>query len=127
VRDIADSQPILRWPGRVGHATITWVQKLSGYLLCITDGGDTISTYNSAILESDSVTGPWKMVTWMERFGEQAYFLNIPTKFLHEDGRGGWLSLSANFTIHHLGREMGERPAGAKYSLSLHEFRLGEP
>lgn len=127
VSEISASQPILRWPGRVGHATISWVETLSRFLMCITDGGDTISQYNSAILESSSVTGPWNLVTWMENFGEQAYFLNIPTKFLHDDGRGGWLSFSANFTVHHLGREMLERPSGSQYSLSLHEFRLGEP
>jgi hypothetical protein len=49
------------------------------------------------ILEADTITGPWRMVTYMRNFGEHAYFVNIPSKFISPDGRTFWLCYSANF------------------------------
>jgi hypothetical protein len=62
------------------------------------DRGTTGSRYNTYILESDQLTGPWKLVVYMHHFGEQGYFVNIPTKFVSADGRTAWLCYSANFT-----------------------------
>ena len=36
----------------------------------------------SYILEADALTGPWRLVTYLKDFGEQAYFLNFPSKFI---------------------------------------------
>ena len=33
----------------------------------------------------------------MKDFGEQAYFVNFPSKFISSDGRTLWLCYSANF------------------------------
>jgi len=114
--------------GRNGHATITYNAPLKKYLICITDGGNTISTFNSYVLESDTITGPWKLVTFMERFGEQAYFLNIPSKFISDDGLTMWLCYSANFTngMPNMGTTWKSNPVGSRYTMSLHEFRLGK-
>jgi len=35
---------------------------------------------------------------FLESFGEQGYFVNIPSKFIEEDGRTLWLCYSANFS-----------------------------
>ena len=48
-------------------------------------GTNTIAAFNTYVLESESVTGPWKMVEYMKSFGEQAYFVNIPSKFVGDD------------------------------------------
>ena len=117
-------KPLIEWQGRVGHATITYNAPMKKYLFCITDGGNTISSYNSYILESDAITGPWKLVTFMERFGQQAYFLNFPSKFMSEDGCTAWLCYSANFTNHYLGTEWPPDPPGSQYSLCLQELNL---
>jgi hypothetical protein len=123
--DFSAIKPMLEWQGRIGHATITYNAPLGKYLYCITDGGNTISSYNSYILESDAITGPWKLVSFMERFGQQAYFLNIPSKFISGDGRTMWLCYSANFTNHYLGTEWAPNPPGSQYSLCLQEMKLG--
>ncbi|MDB5563051.1 MAG: hypothetical protein JWN11_2469 [Hyphomicrobiales bacterium] len=123
--DFSAIKPLLDWQGRIGHATITYNAPLKKYLYCITDGGNTISSYNSYILESDAITGPWKLVSFMERFGQQAYFLNIPSKFISGDGRTVWLCYSANFTNHYLGTEWAPNPPGSQYSLCLQEMKLG--
>jgi len=124
--DFAAMKPLVEWDTRIGHATITYNAPLGKYLLCITDGGNTISTYNSYILESDKVTGPWKLVTFMERFGQQAYFLNIPSKFISEDGTKMWLCYSANFTNGYLGTGWEPNPPGGRYGMCLHEFQLNK-
>jgi hypothetical protein len=122
--DFSAIKPLIEWQGRVGHATITYNAPMKKYLFCITDGGNTISSYNSYILESDAITGPWKLVTFMERFGQQAYFLNFPSKFMSEDGCTAWLCYSANFTNHYLGTEWPPDPPGSQYSLCLQELNL---
>ncbi len=45
------SRPLGHWPGRMGHVTITFVPALGRYLLCGTDGGNTVSRMNSFVLE----------------------------------------------------------------------------
>ena len=71
----------------MGCVTMTYDAPLKKYLMCVTDGGNTAGYYNTYILESDQITGPWKLVTYMKHFGEQAYFVNIPSKFIAADGR----------------------------------------
>ena len=67
-------------------------------LMCITDGWPTVAKMDSYILEADELTGPWRMVSYLEDFGEQAYFLNFPSKFISDDGLSLWLCYSANFS-----------------------------
>jgi hypothetical protein len=122
--DFSAIRPLATWPGRIGHCTITYNAPLAKYLFCITDGGDTISSCNSFILEADAITGPWRLVTFMERFGEQAYFLNLPSKFISNDGRSAWLCYSANFTNHYLGTEWRPNPPGSQYALCLQELEF---
>lgn len=124
--DFTAISPLIEWEGRIGHATITYNAPLKKYLFCITDGGNTISAYNSYILESDNITGPWKLVTFMENFGVQAYFLNIPSKFISGDGRTAWLCYSANFTNHYLDTGWEAAPVGSRYSMCLQELTLGK-
>lgn len=123
-RDFGAIRPLLDWPGRIGHVTITYNAPLGKYLCCITDGGNTISAYNSYVLEADAITGPYRLVSFMERFGEQGYFLNIPSKFIAADGRTMWLCYSANFTNHYLETAWRSDPAGSRYALCLQEIKL---
>jgi hypothetical protein len=78
----------------------------------------------SYILEADAITGPWRMVSYMKDFGEQAYFLNFPSKFISPDGRSLWLCYSANFSPGWNGVELKFNPPGGRYGLCLHEVRL---
>ena len=64
------------------------------------------------------------MVVYMKHFGEQAYFVNIPSKFISRDGRTMWLCYSANFTNGYLKTEFAARPEGSRYGMHLAEIRL---
>ena len=78
----------------MGSVTMTYDAPLKKYLMVVTDGGNTISKFNTYILESSEITGPWKLVVYMKDFGEQGYFVNLPSKFISKDGRTAWLSYS---------------------------------
>jgi hypothetical protein len=113
---------------RLGCVTITYNAPLKKYLMCVTDGGTTESKYNTGIFEADQMTGPWKLVSWMQDFGEQAYFINIPSKFISDDGRTLWLCYSANFCNHMWGRQAYRAdPPGSGYAMCLQELRLLKP
>jgi Domain of unknown function (DUF4185) len=130
---LSDAGPMLSWHDRVGCTTITYNAPLKKYLMCVTDGWPIVGPMNSYILESDVITGPWHLVTFMERFGEQAYFLNIPSKFISDDGHTMWLVYSGNYTdafpeitehITAYGEPIGTNPPGSTYSMVLQEIKL---
>jgi hypothetical protein len=121
-RDFEKIKPMLKWKDHMGCVTVTYNAPLEKYLMCVTDGGKTRYYMNTYILESDHVEGPWKMVRYFERFGEQAYFVNLPSKFISEDGLTLWMCYSANFGLSEF--HFQEKPDGSRYALSLHEIKL---
>jgi uncharacterized membrane protein YgcG len=84
------------------------------------DGRTTAANMNTYILESPTLTGPFKLVTYMKDFGVQAYFCNFPSKFIAGDGNSAWLWYSANF--HPLERE--SNPPGSGYHLCSREVLI---
>ncbi len=122
--DFSKIKPLLDWNNNAGSVTMTYDAPLKKFLMCITDGGNTISRYNTYILESDQITGPWKLVVYMHNFGEQAYFVNIPSKFISQDGRTLWLLYSANFTSGYLNSKILVNPPGSEYGFDLQELKL---
>lgn len=125
--DISKIRPLAEWNDNMGCATVTFDEPLGKYLMCVTDGWPTVAKMNSYILESDRITGPWRLVVYMKEFGEQAYFLNFPSKFIGKDGRGLWLCYSANFSAGWNGVDLRVNPIGGRYGLCLHEVRLLAP
>lgn len=130
-KDFAEIKPIFSWNNHCGCVTMTYNAALKKYFMCITDGhrGTTSrKQYTSYILESSHVTGPWARIFYMKDFGPQAYFLNIPSKFISEDGQTMWLCYSANYMESKRRNDPGyvvqTTPAGSAYSLSLHEFTI---
>ena len=116
--------------------TATYNPALKTYFMCITDGHRTTTTrgkYTSYLLESNRLTGPWKIVAYMTDFGPQAYFLCIPSKFTSPDGMTMWLCYSANYMEDKRRNDpeyvQQTTPPGSAYALSLHEFtvRPGTP
>jgi len=49
---------------------------------------------NTYLLEADRLDGDWKIMTYLKEFGTQAYFVNIPSKFVGADGVTMWLRWS---------------------------------
>jgi hypothetical protein len=108
----------------MGCITATYVTPLRKFLMCVTDGGNTCARMNTYLLESSRITGPWKLVTYLKNFGEQAYFLNLPSKFISADGRTAWLCYSANFALNWNGEKIQSNPPGSHYGLVLQEIML---
>jgi hypothetical protein len=120
-------RPLLEWNNNMGCVTITYNAPLKKYLMCVTDGWPTVAKMNSYILESDKITGPWKLVTYMKTFGEQGYFLNFPSKFISEDGHTLWLCYSGNFSQGWNNIRFKAKPPGSRYGLVLQEVKLLDP
>lgn len=123
-----DIQPLIDWENNCGCVTMTYNAPLEKYFMVVTDGWPTVENMDTYILESSSITGPWKIVSYWKEFGPQAYFVNIPSKFISEDGLTMWLCYSANFTNGE-NRNNPEylksiNPPGSAYSISLHEIQL---
>ena len=126
-KDFSRIRPLAAWRDNLGCVTITCNAPLRKYLMCVTDGGNTVSYFNTCLLESSHITGPWKLVTYMRHFGEQAYFVNIPSKFISADGRTLWLCYAANFSQGWGGAKFQSLPAGSRYGMCLQEVRLLGP
>lgn len=125
--DFKKIRPLLEWNNNMGCVTVTYNAPLKKYLMCITDGGNTCSKMNTYILESDQITGKWNLVTYMKNFGEQAYFVNIPSKFIGKDGKTAWLLYSGNFAPNWNGVKIESNPPGSHYGLVLQKVELLNP
>jgi hypothetical protein len=125
--DFAKIKPIAAWRDNMGCVTMTYDAPLKKYLMCVTDGGTTSGYFNSYILESDRITGPFRLVHYLRHFGQQAYFLNVPAKFIQGDGRTLWLCYSANFATEWGTSKIESRPSGSRYAMCLQELRLLRP
>jgi alpha-L-fucosidase len=123
-RDFARIKPLVEWDNNMGCVTITYNAPLKKYLMCVTDGTNTVWKFNTYILEADDITGPWRMAAYLKDFGEQAYFVNFPSKFIGGDGRALWLCYAANFTNGWLGTNLKSDPPGSRYAMCLQEVRL---
>lgn len=124
-RDFARIRPLIDWNNHCGCATATYVSGLNRYLMFITDGWPTMGRMSTSVLEAPLLTGPWKLVTFMKDFGQQAYFVNLPSKFISAGGRRAWLCYSANFTnqdLHNV--QIPSNPPGSRYGLVLQEIVL---
>ena len=122
--DFDEMEPLFEWNNRAGCVTITYNAALKKYLMFVTDGWPTVEKMDSYVLESDNITGPWRLVTYMADFGEQGYFLNVPTKFISEDGHTAWLAYSGNFATDWRDVKIAEDPPGSHYGLVLQEIQL---
>jgi hypothetical protein len=125
--DFQKIKPLLEWDNNMGCVTATWNPVLKKYLMCVTDGGDTISRMNTYLLEADRLDGDWRIITYMKDFGVQAYFVNIPSKFISGGGNTFWLCYSANFSSGWGGTTFESRPPGSRYAMCLQEVRLITP
>jgi len=121
--DFSKIKPIADWNNNMGCVTVTYNAPLKKYFMCVTDGVNTVTKYNTYILESGALTGPWKMVTYLKSFGEVAYFVNIPSKFISTDGKTMWLCYSANW-MDQKNKRYSAIPDGSRYSMCLQEIKL---
>ena len=123
-RRFADIRPIAQWRDKMGWVMMTYNAPLKKYLMCVTDGVITTTKFHTYILESDQITGPWRLVAYLKDFGEQAYFVNFPSKFIGHDGRTLWLCYGANYSDGWNKVHFKSLPEGSHYGMCLQEVRL---
>ena len=123
-KDFSKIKPIAAWRDHMGCVTMTYNAPLKKFLMCVTDGGNTAGYYSTYILESDRITGPFKLAQYLHHFGEQGYFVNIPSKFVSSDGRTLWLCYAANFAANWNGMAIKSNPPGSRYGMCLQEVKL---
>ncbi|MCD6395206.1 MAG: hypothetical protein J7M40_17105 [Planctomycetes bacterium] len=118
-----DIKPLLDWYQNMGIVTITYNAPLKKYIMFVTSGRYTgEEEFDTMVLECDKVDGKYKLVTYMKDFGSQAYFVNMPTKFISEDGKTGWIVYSNNcFGWYHV------NPPGGGYNHSIVEMKFYTP
>jgi hypothetical protein len=126
-REFERIKPLMEWNNNMGCVTATWVAPLKRFLMFVTDGGNTCTRMNTYALEAPELTGPWRLVTYMKDFGQQAYFVNLPSKFISADGRTAWLCYSGNFAPDWNGEKIRANPPGTRYGLVLQKIRLPGP
>jgi hypothetical protein len=114
-------KPLMAWPGRLGCVTMTYNAQLRRYIVCITRGVRR-GHHDTIILEAELPTGPWKLVHYLRKFGPEAYFVNIPSKFIDPSGRSMWLCYSSNWSK----KLIDGTPYGSRYAMCLHENAIGE-
>lgn len=128
---IANATPIAAWENHFNGATVVYNPGLNKFLMTCYKGEYSTPTPTTVhledddtfILEADSLTGPWRMVMYWNSFGAQAYYANIPSKFISGDGKTAWLWYGANF-------ELGvkpEDPFGSGYRLTQQQIRFLTP
>lgn len=117
-------QPLIDWNNHCGCVTVTYNAPLRKYMMCVADAWPGTTDMNTYILESSHICGPWKLVTYTEKFGRQGYFVNIPSKFISGDGKTAWLCYSANYTNGWLGTKYPISPPGGQYGMCMYEFEL---
>ncbi len=122
--DFGRIRPLLEWNNNMGCVTMTYDAPLKKYIMCITDGGNTCAKMSTYLLESDSITGDWSMIAYLKDFGQQAYFVNIPSKFMSDDGKIMWLLYSGNFAPDWNGVKILPDPPGSHYGMVFQKIEL---
>ncbi|CAF3851408.1 unnamed protein product [Rotaria sp. Silwood1] len=106
------AQPLFTFPNKTGTVTASYIPALEKYLMVISTAtypgvGSMVQEFDVYILESNHIEGPWSLVEYLNKFGPEAYFPIIPTKFIGQthdikvlpDGSSLWpfyLGYSAN-------------------------------
>ncbi|CAJ1405166.1 unnamed protein product [Effrenium voratum] len=128
--DVHLAKPIIKWGNRTGVVTMTYIAAVQRYFVCIstpTYSPFTTKQFDTYFLESPNITGPFRYISYLREFGPEAYFVNIPSKFVGELDQDGslrlFLSYSANFAL----KPSAPKPAGSGYHWTLQEVKLRRP
>ena len=125
--DFTDIKPLLSWNNRMGSTTITYNPGLKKYIMCTTDGWPGMKDMNTYLMEADQITGPYRLISYMKDFGRQAYFVNLPSRFIDSGGKKAWMSYSANFNQVYFRDRTRAEPIGSRYAWNLQEFLILDP
>ena len=116
---LAGSAPLFTWPTGIGGLAVTYNAVLARYIAVVNLPGDRVRptdcSFDTFVLESGSVTGPYSLVSYMEGLGPQMYFQQLSAKFWSADGSTGVLFSSGNWDGKCI--KQGSNPPGERYGL----------
>ena len=126
--NFAEIAPLFTWPGGAGCVNITYhphLKRFFGFLCMGWADGDS-GPYDTWVVESEQLTGPWHTVARLSGMGGQPYFVCMPSKFLQPNSRKLTLFYSANWRPQRPGVPAVAAAAepGGVYSLCVAEFEL---
>ena len=121
------AQPLWVWKNMVSGASVVWNPGLNKFIMSVYHDGYTtngvkteFADFESYVLEADHLTGPYRLVHFFPSFGTQAYYPNIPSKFISADGRDAWFWYGANF----MPFDRASDPPGSGYRLCAQRIRF---
>jgi hypothetical protein len=84
---LANAKPLFVWMNRTGVVNMGYHPTLSKWIMVVSTPSPAVapscvSTFDTYFLESDSITGPWSIITYMPVYGPEAYFVHIPSMFM---------------------------------------------
>jgi len=98
---IGDAKPVFEWHGHVGTVTATYNKPLQKYIFVVTTPTfmpSTVGPYDTYLMEAPSLSGPFEMISYLPKFGQQAYFVSFPSLWIDDDdGTKMVMTFSANF------------------------------
>lgn len=126
VDSLANAHPIFAWPGAVGGITMTYNAPLQRFIAIVNLPSDRIHPtdceFDTYVLESQAMTGPFSMVSFMHALGPQMYFQHASSSGWSEDGLQGVLFSSGNWDGACI--KQGSNPPGERYGLVTTQFGL---
>ena len=129
---IGQAAPLFAWENKTGVVTMSYAAAIRKYLMIVgtpterSGVGSMSGTFDTYILESDAITGPFRIVSYLQAFGPQAYFVNLPTFAMGDAPADGYLdarlSYSSNFGLRD--KALVPHPKGSSYAWNLLPVRL---
>ena len=87
--DVADAAPLFTWENRTGVVTMTYMPAVKKFIMCVSTctwangSKSTVGPFDTYFLESDSITGPFTMVSYLAQFGPEACESPIHLRDIH--------------------------------------------
>jgi hypothetical protein len=118
----ANIKPIVDATGYLGNVGVTYNAPLKKYIMTLSRVSETSrDNFHTLILEADTIDGEYRVVQYLRNFASQSYFMNIPSRFISDDGRTMWLCYSSNYGY---ASSPKATIGGSRYALCLTEITL---
>jgi len=126
--DVSKAKPLVEFTNHTGCTTMTYFAGIKKYVMSINtashyptmDGGN----FDTWFLESDDITGPWSVVTYMRDFGPQIYFSNFPSKFSAKAAQDKMFDATMMSSANYDAGGGGPNPPNSAYHMNMQQSRF---
>jgi hypothetical protein len=146
-QDFDETVPYFSWWNNSGITAMTYFPRMRKLIAvtettCLGCGVRVDFDFDTYILEADSADGTipgasaFKLVTYQQHFGPQAYCVQIPSRFA-PDGKPGYMAMAANFAegtshrrvdgVNRLKLSAVVHPTGGDYGINLQATQFCGP